>query len=573
MSRTRPFTWLLACLFTVAALALVSATRLAYADPLPKGALLRMGSSRLAHGNWLTCVRFSSDDRWVGAADADGVVRLWDTATGKLLWEKPKQTGQTLAFSPDGRTLAIAGYYNREITLWDLQTHQTVLEIPQNARALEFSKDGALLAAAGQDKIPRLWNARTGQLLIEFKGHTSELFAVALSPDGSRLASGGGNPGGSQNNEIRVWDTATGREQTRLEDDNERLKSLPDAIYSLEFSPDGKTLGAAGAYVVRLWDIDRRKVVHRLTNCSYDIAFSPVANTFVAPGDFGIYDLATSEQRFKLTGDVGVYGHIDYSHDGQLIVSGNKQGYVQFWNAKTGKEIVHRSGHEGGIRSVAISPDGSIAASVSRQDGTIRVWGMASGNQLVKVPVTWRGPDVWWSEEGSHVRFAPYGRELFTWTHDSTIRYSKPDNSASRTLQVGKTSATAMAFSQDGTRAAVVEYTGGSRSKIGIYELDGGTLVASLDPFDESSSDPWVSALTFSPDGKQLAVGVLQSSLQEMPSPSVQLWDIQREQVERRLRPAVAPPGHLCFSPDGTILATTRRARLAAPVVASVRRR
>lgn len=546
--------WLVLCLFTGAAWGQTSLA--VSSDPLPKGALLRMGSSRLAHGNWLTSVRFSADDRWVGTADADGVIRLWETATGKLLWE-PKLTGRTIAFSPDGRTLAIGGYYNREITLWDLQTNEAVLEIPQNARAMEFSKDGSLLAAAGQDKIPRVWNAKTGKLVREFKGHLNELFAVAFSPDGNRLASGGGSPGRSQDNEIRIWETATGRELMQLADDNEHLKSLPDAIYSLKFSPNGKTLGAAGAYVVRLWDIERGKVVQRLTKCSYDVAFSPLANTFVACGEFGIYNLPTGEQRFNLSGDVGVYGIVDYSHDGQLIVSGNKEGYVQFWNAKTGKEVVRRTGHEGGIRSVAISPDGSIAASVSRQDGTIRVWGLASGSQLAKIPVTWRGPDVWWSEEGSQVLFAPYGRELLTWTHDATIRYWKPDGSASRTLQVGQKSATAMAFSPDATSAAVVEYTGGSRFKIGVYELDGGTLVAALDPFGEFSSDPWVSAVAFSPDGKELAVGVLKSSLQESPSPSVQLWDIQRAQIKRRLRSAIAPPGHLCFSPDGAHLATS----------------
>jgi WD40 repeat protein len=570
------FNLLLSVLFAAVAVGQTSKGQPVAADPLPKGALLRMGSSRLAHGNWLTSVRFSVDDRWVGTADADGAVRVWEAATGKLLWERPNRTGRTLAFSPDGRTLAMGGPYNRAITLWDLlknesvleitqdgaaagqdKTPRSILEIPLNVRALEFSKDGAYLAAVGLDKIPRLWDAKSGKLVMEFKGHESELFAVALSPDGSRLASGGGERGRSENNEIRIWETATGREVTRLNDVNEHLKRLPDAIYSLEFSPDGKTLGSAGAYIVRLWDIERRKVVQRLTNCSYDIAFSSVDNTFVAPGDFGIYDLETGEQRFKLSGDVRVHGHVEYSHDGQLIVSGNQEGYVQFWNAKTGQEIVRRSGHEGGIRSVAISPDGSIAASVSRQDGTIRVWGMASGSQLAKIPVTWRGSDVWWNEEGSHIQFAPYGRELFTWTYDSTIRYWKPDNSSSRTLQAGKTSATAMAFSQDGTRAAVVEYNGGSRSKIGIYELDGGALVTALDPYGESSSDPWVSALAFSPDGKQLAVGVLKSSLQETPLPSVQLWDIQRAQIIRRLRPAVAPPGHLCFSPDGTLLATS----------------
>src|SRR6185503_6831408 len=62
----------------------------AISDALPRGALMRMGSSRLAHGNWLTSVSFSADDRYLGTADSDGVVRLWETATGKLVWEKPK---------------------------------------------------------------------------------------------------------------------------------------------------------------------------------------------------------------------------------------------------------------------------------------------------------------------------------------------------------------------------------------------------------------------------------------------------------------------------------------------------
>ena len=120
----------------------------AKSDPLPQGALMRMGSSRLAHGDWLTCVQFSADDRWVGAADSGGAVRLWETATGALVWEKPEDTGRTLAFSPDGKSLAIGGYYNQEITLWDLKTGEVIRELPQNARALEFSRDGALLAAA-----------------------------------------------------------------------------------------------------------------------------------------------------------------------------------------------------------------------------------------------------------------------------------------------------------------------------------------------------------------------------------------------------------------------------------------
>ena len=154
--------------------------------------------------------------------------------------------------------------------------------------------------------------------------------------------------------------------------------------------------------------------------------------------------------------------------------------------------------------------------------------------------------------------FAPYGRELLTWTHDATVRYWKPDDLESRTLQLGKTRATAMAFTSDGTLGAVVEYDGGSRIKIVLYELDGGRSVTTLDPFDgKPSSDPWISSLAFSPDKSKLAVGLLGSSLQESPSPSVQIWDLKREEIERRIRPAIAPPGHMCFSPDGSLLATS----------------
>jgi WD40 repeat protein len=288
------------------------------------------------------------------------------------------------------------------------------------------------------------------------------------------------------------------------------------------------------------------------------VAFSPNSKSLVAAGEFGIYDLASGEIAVKLAGNVGVYACVDYSHNGRLIASANKEGYIQLWNATTGREIVLRKGHEGGIRAVAFSPDGTVAASVSREDATIRMWGTASGTQLLKIPVTWTGPDVWWSEEGSHVAFAPYGRELLTWTHDAAVRYWKPDDLASRTLQLGTTRATAMAFSHDGTLGAVVEYDGGSRIKIALYELDGGRSVTSLDPLDgKSGSDPWISSLAFSPDKKKLAVGVLGSSLQESSSPSVQIWDLKREAIERRIRPALAPPGHVCFSPDGSLLATS----------------
>jgi WD40 repeat protein len=535
----------------------------AAADPLPPGAVLRMGSARLTHDTWLTCVRFSADDRWIGAADQNQTVRLWEVATGKLLWEMPPNTGQKLAFSPDGKTLATSGRYSRDIAIWDLQRREVIRRLPQSARSMQFSEDGAVLAAAGTDAIVRLWDPRTGAVLKEFKGHEGALYAVAISPDGRLLASGGGGDGTApSHNEVRLWDVATGQEVAQLHDEGGQRARGRGAgggwVYSLAFSADATTLAVASPYTVCIWDVGSRRQNHALSKCSYDVAFSPIANSLVVPGDFGVYDPQSGQQVAKLSGDVGVYGCVAYSHNGQLIASGNQEGQIQLWNATTGKEIVRRSGHEGGIRSVGFSPDGTLAVSLSREDDTIRVWGTATGSQLRKIPLTWRGPDVWWNEEGSDVLFAPYGREIISWTYDSTVQYWEFATLAMRSLRLGKDRSTAMAFSEDGTRAASVEYDGGSRQDIGIYELDGGTLVTSLKPMEgQPSSGMWISSMAFSPDGKTLAVGVLRDSLQDTPAPSVQLWDIGHGTLERRLRPALAPPGKVCFSPDGTLLATS----------------
>lgn len=136
----------LSCLYSLLALILVTANLSAddvsdsATERLPKGALLRMGSSRLAHGTWLTCVRFSADDRRIGVADSDGIIRPWDAATGELVWEKPQVTGRELAFSPDGKMLAIGGYYNQVITLWDLERDEEIRELPQTPARSAFPR-------------------------------------------------------------------------------------------------------------------------------------------------------------------------------------------------------------------------------------------------------------------------------------------------------------------------------------------------------------------------------------------------------------------------------------------------
>src|SRR5207244_3937708 len=120
-----------------------------------------------------------------------GVLRLWDTASGKETASFAESAGN-LTFSPDGRTLAFSSYAS--VWLWDVAGKKVVRTLSgdnQAVMAVAFSPDGRLLASAGVDPRASLWEVATGREVRRFNGHTGWVQALAFSPDGRVLASGG----------------------------------------------------------------------------------------------------------------------------------------------------------------------------------------------------------------------------------------------------------------------------------------------------------------------------------------------------------------------------------------------
>ena len=192
-----------------------------------------------------------------------------------------------VAFSPDGTTLAVSEEHkNNRITLLNVATgvSEAVLVVPRTTNSdgvasLAFSPDGKTLAS-GRYRDLQLWDVPTATLTATLEGHLHWISDVAFSPDGGILVSS------SYRDPVRVWDVASATEIATLDGHKGGARRVA-------FSPDGKTLAIGGTHrdsTVRLWDVPN--VRHKATlvghrNGISDLAFSPDGRTLASGGEDG----------------------------------------------------------------------------------------------------------------------------------------------------------------------------------------------------------------------------------------------------------------------------------------------
>ncbi|CAD8130344.1 unnamed protein product [Paramecium sonneborni] len=202
-----------------------------------------------------------------------------------------------------------------------------------NQSSVCFSPDGTTLASGGGDQSIRLWDVKTGQQKAKLDGHSDYVRSVCFSPDGTTLASVSGDES------IRLWDVKKGQQKAK-QDGHENW------IYSVGFSPDGTTLASgSNDNSIRLWDVK------------------------------------TGQQKAKLDGhDDSVYS-VCFSPDGTTLASGSGDKSIRLWDVKTGQQKAKLDGHNSYVMSVCFSPDGTSLASGS-YDNSIRLWDIKTGQQI-----------------------------------------------------------------------------------------------------------------------------------------------------------------------------------------------
>ncbi len=285
----------------------------------------------------------------------------------------------SVAFSPVESILAAGPAGSGSFILWDVSTRERIGTLEGAGGAfpfsIAFSPDGALLAAPRRLAI-QLWDVRNRELIGAFEGHTSRIRSVAFSADGALLASGSDDP------TVRLWDVAHRQEIATLE--GHAAEGHGAQINAVAFSPDGTLLASvsgnySGDYTkpdegtVRLWDVESRAEItipERTRGAVKQVAFSPDGKRLIwasYPDDqVTLWDVESREPTATFEGS-----SFALSPDGAILACFS--GTITLWEVGTGRQIVTLP-DAFLSESLSFSPDGAILAAGSWSYGTITLW-------------------------------------------------------------------------------------------------------------------------------------------------------------------------------------------------------
>jgi WD40 repeat protein/uncharacterized caspase-like protein len=271
-------------------------------------------------------------------------------------------------FTSDGNTLASGS--GEVVEIWDLRTQTLVRTLEGHSKqihAVDISPNGQTIASSSGDQTVKIWNLATGDLLHTLEGHTNTVWSVAISPDGQTLATS------SSDRTIKIWDLQTGALLRTL-------NGHQDWVFAAVFSPDGQTLASASKdQTIKLWDWQNSRELQTLTghgDAVRSIVFDPRGQQLASASwdrSIKLWDLERGEAVQTWTGHSDRVVSLAFSPDGKTLASGSTDRTVKLWNVETQTSIATLYGHTDWILAVDFSPDGNTLVSGSR-DQVITLW-------------------------------------------------------------------------------------------------------------------------------------------------------------------------------------------------------
>lgn len=483
-------------------------------------------------GSDLSSPAFSSDGTYLAAATADYKVQVWQLS--------PSGPNGVVSFSPAYGTAT-----------------RPLRGPTTNIGFLSFSPDGSRLAAVIPDGTISVWDLSNGEssddsalpagqtdprLRFTLRGHTNDVRFAAWSPDGSRLATS------SQDRKIIIWDMRNGAQQMTL-------AGHTGSVSLLAFSADGtRLISGSDDNSARIWDITPPSELRAFTagpatstNYMLPMALSRDGRRIITgnpeiTAPVKIFDATTGAEVVELpNGDDRTAG-VALSADGSRAATASggfdrlpkiAEPAVAVWDGTTGT-LIRRFPYEPGFISVALSPDGTRVAATAF-DATVHLWDVATGEEriLANSGATIEDWPITFSPDGTRIAagaFPGSGQAAYidVWNTVDGRHLLRLEPHDDRIFK--------LEFDQNGSRLASVSRDGTVR----IWDLSDGSLLQTM--VGHTST---VMGVAWSPDGTKIA-----SAAYDL---TIRLWDVATGEELRSLS-SPSGPSDVAFSPDGNQL-------------------
>ncbi len=338
---------------------------------------------------------FTRDGKFLISAGDDGVVRIWDIASGKTVRKILGKIDDGVdgliyaaALSPDERYLAVGGWLSSDadygaIRIHDFHTGEVLALLKghtNTVHSLAFSPDGRWLASSSSDRTVKIWDATGWKLIHTLSGHQDDVNAVAFSPDGKMVVSG------SYDKNLRLWDRSTGHLLKEMTGNQSN-------VFTVAFSPDGAYIASGSRDgIVKLWDGHSGALVRNLAaqeSVVPKLAFSPDSRLLLtaAGGNNAlchVIEVSTGRNVAQFQATNSVVG-VAFSPDGKMVATGGgDQSEIFIWNPENGDVVRRLSGNGSSIWAVGFGRRRKIDRVGPNQKAHLQRSGSARENRFAR---------------------------------------------------------------------------------------------------------------------------------------------------------------------------------------------